>query len=232
MSIAASEIWRTKVIVGKPETQTVAFSDEIETVVFNPSWGVPQSIIRNEMLPMLRRDPGYLDRLGYRVVAPNGKIVKSRSVNWWASARDSLFGPSSRRAMTMRWARSNFCFPTSTTSTCTTRRRAALFAQSERAFSHGCVRVENPRVFAEILLGWAPDKVAESIEGGASKTVKVKNRTVRFTSPISPPGPMPTGKSSTMTISMAAMQPWNARLTQRQLPPDKRHNRQGTIFQT
>jgi murein L,D-transpeptidase YcbB/YkuD len=58
------EVWRTKVIIGKPTTQTVAFHDRMETVVFNPSWGVPPSIIRNEMLPILRRDPSYLDRLG------------------------------------------------------------------------------------------------------------------------------------------------------------------------
>ena len=51
------QVWRTNVIVGKPHNQTVAFHDEMETVVFNPSWGVPQSIIAKEMLPILRKDP-------------------------------------------------------------------------------------------------------------------------------------------------------------------------------
>ena len=47
--------WSTKVIVGKPDTQTAVFSDEMETVVINPYWGVPQSIIRYEMMPHLAR---------------------------------------------------------------------------------------------------------------------------------------------------------------------------------
>ena len=49
--------WQTKVIVGKPETQTFVFSDEMETVVVNPYWGVPLSIIQGEMMPMLANDP-------------------------------------------------------------------------------------------------------------------------------------------------------------------------------
>jgi L,D-transpeptidase YcbB len=57
-----AEAWRSKVIVGKPMTQTYVFNDIMETVVFNPSWGVPQSIIVNEYMPKLRRDPGYLDK--------------------------------------------------------------------------------------------------------------------------------------------------------------------------
>ena len=69
-----NEVWRSNVIVGKPLNQTSAFHDEIETVVFNPSWGVPQSIIVNEYLGKLRRDPGYLDRQGFKVIAPNGKV--------------------------------------------------------------------------------------------------------------------------------------------------------------
>ncbi|WP_162821524.1 L,D-transpeptidase family protein, partial [Escherichia coli] len=56
-----------KVVVGSKANQTYFFQDEIQTVEFNPYWGVPQSIIINEMLPKLRRDPSYLDRLGYEV---------------------------------------------------------------------------------------------------------------------------------------------------------------------
>ena len=59
--------WRTNVIVGKPETQTAVFSDEMEKVVINPYWRVPDSIILTEMLPLLQEDPSYLDRLDYEV---------------------------------------------------------------------------------------------------------------------------------------------------------------------
>src|SRR4029453_1458925 len=75
------ETWRTRIIVGKPDTQTFAFHDEIEVVVFNPSWGVPQSIIKNEMLPLLRKNPSYLDREGYRVLTKSGQMVISTRGN-------------------------------------------------------------------------------------------------------------------------------------------------------
>ena len=47
-----AEVWRTNVVIGKRDTQTAAFHDQLETVVFNPAWGVPPSIITNEMLPI------------------------------------------------------------------------------------------------------------------------------------------------------------------------------------
>jgi murein L,D-transpeptidase YcbB/YkuD len=171
------EIWRSNVIVGKPVTQTVAFSDELETVVFNPTWGVPQSIIYKEMLPKLRRDPGYFDRIGWKVVAPNGKVVKSRSVQWWKFGKKIPYSiiqpPSDDNAL----GEVKFLFPNKHNIYMHDTPARELFTQSMRAFSHGCVRVENPRVFAEVLLGWSPDKVAGSIEDGVSKSVKVTTRT-------------------------------------------------------
>ena len=75
---------KMRVVVGKPTNQTSFFYDEIEQVDYNPYWGVPQSIIVNEMLPRLRRDPGYLDRAGYEVSDSRGRRISSASVNWGA----------------------------------------------------------------------------------------------------------------------------------------------------
>ena len=168
------EVWRTKVIIGKPETQTVAFHDKMETVVFNPSWGVPPSIIRNEMLPILRRDPSYLDRLGYRVVSRNGQIVRSSAVNWSAYNKGVPFSiqqpPSDDNAL----GEIKFLFPNSHSIYFHDTPARSLFARSSRAFSHGCVRVENPRVFAETLLGISDAEVAKRIDSGRSQSAKVK----------------------------------------------------------
>lgn len=71
-----------RVVVGKKANQTTFFHDEIEYVEFNPYWGVPRSIIVNEMLPRLRRDPGYLDRAGYEVTDSKGRRIPSSSINW------------------------------------------------------------------------------------------------------------------------------------------------------
>jgi murein L,D-transpeptidase YcbB/YkuD len=171
------EIWRSNVIVGKPGTQTVAFSDEFETVVFNPTWGVPASIIRKEMLPKLRRNPGYFDRIGWKVVAPNGKVVKSRSVNWWRLGKNIPYSVIQPPGDDNALGEVKFLFPNKHNIYMHDTPARELFAQTQRAFSHGCVRVENPRLFAEVLLGWPADKVAESIDDGVSKSVKITTRT-------------------------------------------------------
>ena len=64
---------KTRVVIGRPSNQTSFFYDEIKQVDYNPYWGVPQSIIVNEMLPRLRSDPGYLDRSGYEVTDSQGQ---------------------------------------------------------------------------------------------------------------------------------------------------------------
>jgi L,D-transpeptidase YcbB len=168
------EAWRTKVIIGKPLTQTVAFHDEMESVVFNPSWGVPPSIIRKEMLPILRRDPSYLDRLGYRVIAKNGQIVRSRSINWSAYDKGVPYSiqqpPSDDNAL----GEIKFVFPNSHSIYFHDTPARSLFDRSARAFSHGCVRIENPRIFAEALLGLNAEEVAKRIDSGRSQSAKVK----------------------------------------------------------
>ncbi|MBK1867833.1 L,D-transpeptidase family protein [Aestuariivirga sp. YIM B02566] len=169
------EVWRTKVIIGKPNTQTVAFHDRMETVVFNPSWGVPPSIIKNEMLPILRRDPSYLDRLGYRVVTRNGQIVRSSSVNWSAYNKGVPYSiqqpPSDDNAL----GEVKFLFPNSHSIYFHDTPARSLFERSARAFSHGCVRVENPRIFAETLLKLDADEVAKRIDSGVSQSAKVRD---------------------------------------------------------
>lgn len=169
------EVWRTKVIIGKANTQTVAFHDKMETVVFNPSWGVPPSIIKNEMLPILRRDPSYLDRLGYRVITRNGQIVRSSSVNWSAYSKGVPYSiqqpPSDDNAL----GEVKFLFPNSHSIYFHDTPARSLFERSARAFSHGCVRVENPRIFAETLLKLDAEEVAKRIDSGVSQSARVRD---------------------------------------------------------
>ena len=84
--------WASNVIVGKPLTQTAVFSDTFETVVINPTWGVPQSIILKEYLPKLRANPGYMDKIGFKVVTADGKVVSSRSIDWNSVGANSGIG--------------------------------------------------------------------------------------------------------------------------------------------
>lgn len=166
--------WTTRVIVGKPNTQTAVFSDEMETVVFNPSWGVPPSIIANEYLPKLRRDPGYLDRIGFKVVNQQGKVVSSRSVPWGRYGSKVPYGIQQPPGEDNALGEIKFLFPNTHDIYMHDTPSRELFERDGRAFSHGCVRVQNPRDFATVLLGWQPEDVAAKIESGRSATVRLE----------------------------------------------------------
>ncbi len=173
---SGKEVWSTRVIVGRPYTQTNVFHDEMETVVFNPSWGVPPSIIANEYLPKLRRDPGYLDRIGFKVVNAKGKVVSSRSVSWASYGSKVPFGilqpPGGENAL----GEIKFLFPNTHNIYMHDTPSRNLFEKDERAFSHGCVRVQNPREFASVLLGWSAEEVASHIGTPQSENVKLAQK--------------------------------------------------------
>lgn len=170
------EVWRTKVIVGKPSNQTSFFSDEMETVVFNPYWGVPQSIITNEMLPKLVNDPGYLDRLGYEVYSGNGQRTSSYNIDWWNYYGQAPVAvrqpPGNKNAL----GRIKFLFPNKHAIYLHDTPTKKLFKRNDRAFSHGCVRVQDPTKLAEAILGWDQDRIASHISTGKNQKVSLNTK--------------------------------------------------------
>jgi murein L,D-transpeptidase YcbB/YkuD len=166
--------WSTKVIVGKPDTQTAVFSDEMETVVMNPYWGVPKSIIKYEMLPYLVNDPSYLDRKGFEVVNARGEVVSSSSVDWWAYGDkipyDIRQPPGDDNAL----GHIKFLFPNSHDIYMHDTPTRELFNERIRAFSHGCVRVENPRELAEHVLRWDRQEIDDVIASGRNQEFQLE----------------------------------------------------------
>ncbi len=171
-----NEVWRSNVIVGRPLSQTSAFHDELETVVFNPSWGVPQSIIVNEYLGKLRRNPSYLDRLGFKVIAPNGKVIPSSDIDWSAYGDRPPFGVQQPPGDGNALGELKFLFPNKHDIYMHDTPTKNLFAESTRAFSHGCIRVQNPREFATILLGWDRAKVDAETDSHQSQAVALSQK--------------------------------------------------------
>ncbi len=170
------QIWQSKVIVGKPNHQTTAFIDQIETVVFNPYWGVPQSIIIKEMLPYLRQDPGYLDQKGFEVTDNSGQRISSASVDWSQFSNKVPLNvrqpPGSDNALGVV----KFLFPNKHSIYMHDTPSKPLFAKASRAYSHGCVRVQNPQHFAELLLGWSSEQVASAIDSGQNQEVSLPEK--------------------------------------------------------
>jgi murein L,D-transpeptidase YcbB/YkuD len=173
---AGREVWRTNVIVGRTDMQTAAFSDVMETVVFNPAWGVPASIISNEMLPILRRDPSYLDRIGFTVLNKRGRRVKSSSVRWGSYGDKIPFSVMQPPGDDNALGEIKFLFPNSHDIYMHDTPSRKLFSRPVRAFSHGCVRVDNPHRLAEIVLGWNAAEVDKAIASRRSQGIGLKSK--------------------------------------------------------
>jgi L,D-transpeptidase YcbB len=164
--------WNSRVIIGKPMNQTYSFYDQIETVVFNPSWGVPASIIINEYGPKSRKDPGYLDRNGFKIKDANGDQISSRDIDWWSIGQAPKFGVQQPPGSDNALGELKFLFPNSHDIYMHDTPTKNLFADATRAYSHGCVRVQNPREFASVLLGMNQEDVAKNLGEKAKKSKK------------------------------------------------------------
>jgi murein L,D-transpeptidase YcbB/YkuD len=157
-----------RAIVGKPSNQTSFFYDEIEQVDYNPYWGVPQSIIVNEMLPRLRNDPGYLDRAGYEVTNAKGRRISSSSINWWAYGSKIPFNVRQTPSEANALGELKILFPNKHAIYMHDTPQKELFDKEMRAFSHGCVRLKDPRGMAAAVLGTTVDHIAEKLKQGHS----------------------------------------------------------------
>jgi murein L,D-transpeptidase YcbB/YkuD len=156
---------RMKAVVGKKSNQTSFFVDEIETVEYNPYWGVPLSIIVNEMLPKLSRDPSYLDRLGYEVSTVSGRRVSSYNVDWYAVAeKQSRINVRQPPGPQNALGAVKILFPNKHHIYMHDTPHKNLFGEKSRAFSHGCVRLERPREMAAAVLrksrGYVDNRIA------------------------------------------------------------------------
>lgn len=159
-----------RVVVGKKANQTNFFDDEIEKVEFNPTWGVPQSIITNEMLPKLRADPSYLDRIGYKV-SYNGKARSSSSINWSSLSSTRAIGVRQPAGPKNALGQLKILFPNKHAIYMHDTPAKSLFGRDTRAFSHGCVRLHDPKAMAAAVLGTDVDKVNGYIAPRQTKTV-------------------------------------------------------------
>lgn len=149
-------VHQTRVVVGTPTNQTPIFYDRIRHVVVNPYWNVPSSIIRNEIGPQVRRDPGYLGRRQFELL-DGGTVVDPLAVDWAAISSDRFpFTVRQRPGALNALGQVKFLFPNKHDVYLHDTPEKGLFGKDVRAYSHGCVRVENPFEFAAALLADEP----------------------------------------------------------------------------
>jgi murein L,D-transpeptidase YcbB/YkuD len=159
-----------KAVIGQQDHQTNFFNATIKTVEFNPDWGVPQSIIKNEMLPKLRRDPSYLDREGYKV-SVKGEMMSSARVDWSQPLENIsvVQPPGPENAL----GRLKILFPNPHAIYMHDTPARGKFASQDRMFSHGCIRLQNPQARAAAVLKTSVDFVDGQIADGAKKDMPV-----------------------------------------------------------
>lgn len=147
-------VWKTRSIVGRGYRQTPVFRDDIQYMEFNPTWTVPASIFRRDKLPLIRRDPGYLARGGYSVLDSKGRRINQSAVNWSGTPNVTLRQePGPKNAL----GQVKFMFPNVHSVYLHDTDDRSLFDRNERNLSSGCVRIENPFEFADLLMAKDPE---------------------------------------------------------------------------
>lgn len=154
-----------RIVVGKAGHKTVIFTDSLEYIVFNPYWNIPPGITRNEIVPAMRRDPNYLRRNNMEQTGfSNGQPVVRQKP-----------GPSNALG------RVKFIFPNNYHIYFHDTPAKSLFDLTDRAFSHGCVRLSDPEKLAVYLLkgnpNWPESKIHDiMIHGGKNTWVKLPHK--------------------------------------------------------
>ena len=168
-----------RVVVGKDQSKTPAFSDRMTYLELNPAWNLPNTILSEEILPKLASDPGYLARNEMEVVkgwGENEEVVSFADVS-------ELGKPGSPYRVRQRAGNANplgkvkFMFPNEFDIYLHDTPADHLFDRAERDFSHGCIRLEKPMELARYLLRedpkWTPDAIQDAIASGEHASIKL-----------------------------------------------------------
>ena len=170
------EAWKTRVQVGKTYRKTPVFRDRIRYIEFNPTWTIPPGILRKDILPKVKRDPEYLRNKNMVVLNQQGTQIDTATIDWSQYPGKGFpylirQQPGPNNAL----GRVKFIFPNKHAVYLHDTPSKSGFKRAERAFSSGCIRVQNPFHFAELLLadkpGWDRAKIDAVVE--SRKTTRV-----------------------------------------------------------
>jgi murein L,D-transpeptidase YcbB/YkuD len=158
-----AQVWTTRVVIGKPSMATPLLTETMKYITVNPTWHVPPSIVRNEYLPALAQDPTVLGRMGLRVSYSGGDV-------------QITMPPGDNNAL----GRIRFNFPNRFLVYQHDTPDKHMFGHEVRAYSHGCMRVQDPAKYAEVLLNiarpserWTAEKI-KSMFGSVEQDIQLQ----------------------------------------------------------
>jgi L,D-transpeptidase YcbB len=167
-------VQRHTAIVGKISRQTPILNSKINEVILNPYWTSPRSIIEKDIMPLMRKDPTYLERNSIRLFDGQGNEVSPDTIDWNAEkAPNLMFRQDPGKINAMASTKINFPNPHAVYMHDTPQQ--SLFGQLERFESSGCVRVQNVRDLSTWLLrdtpGWNRQQIEQTIQTGANTPI-------------------------------------------------------------
>jgi murein L,D-transpeptidase YcbB/YkuD len=172
--------WTTRGIIGTPYRKTPLFRGDMSYIEFNPTWTVPPSIHRKDVLPAIKKDPAYLANKHMEVLTRDGQRVDPATVDWSSLGSTA---PYIFRQTPGPWnalGQVKFIFPNSHFVFLHDTPNRNLFNRSERAFSSGCIRVEDPMTLAERILAregdWNRERIDATVASGQTTRANVQQK--------------------------------------------------------
>jgi murein L,D-transpeptidase YcbB/YkuD len=169
-----------KVIVGAANKPTPIFNDALDNIVFSPTWTVPVSIIKDEIIPRLKKNPAYYAQKNYAFykneveIDPTSETWDDESINPYQYRVVQGPGPDNALGLV------KFIMPNNMSVYLHDTPNHRLFSKDYRALSHGCVRLDEPDKFAEYLLrdqqGWNMERIQKAMNDAKPATIRLKKR--------------------------------------------------------
>jgi hypothetical protein len=154
-------VFEMKLVVGKEGHSTILFSGILDRIIFNPYWNVPQSIVKKEILPAMKKHKDYLEKNDMEIIGQSDGLPVIRQL------------PGKKNEL----GQMKFVFPNSFDIYFHDTPHKELFSKSQRAYSHGCIRLAQPRKLADYLLQpmpeWTKERVDSVLSTGKEYTVKL-----------------------------------------------------------
>ncbi|WP_425638094.1 L,D-transpeptidase family protein [Algoriphagus yeomjeoni] len=171
-------LFSTRVIVGKKYHESPIFSSAMSYIVFSPYWNLPTSIVRNEVMPAVRKNPNYLTQKNMEVVTFSGKPVDPLTVNWSGKSIPYMVRQKPGEHNSLGLVK--FMFPNEHSVYIHDTPARSLFKREDRALSHGCIRIQDPVTFAGLLLrndkSWTLDKINSAMHQNQEKIVNLDRK--------------------------------------------------------
>ncbi len=176
-------VLKMKTIVGKQENPTPSFGEKLTHIEINPTWNVPTSIVRKEIIPKVKRNPNYLSSEKIRIYRdwrPDAKEISPASLDWKTiDPRNFPYRLVQDPGPKNPLGRIKFLFPNSHDVYMHDTPSRHLFSREGRTFSHGCIRLEKPIDLAEYLLrndvGFKKAQIMKKINSGKRLVIALRN---------------------------------------------------------